>query len=40
MKDRIRVRLRGFDVRLIDDSAKSIVSTANYSRSDSLSMEK
>lgn len=27
MKDRIRVRLRGFDVRLIDDSAKSIVST-------------
>jgi small subunit ribosomal protein S10 len=27
MKDRIRVRLRGFDVRLIDDSARSIVST-------------
>jgi small subunit ribosomal protein S10 len=27
MKDRIRVRLRGFDVRLIDDSAKSIVTT-------------
>jgi len=27
MKDRIRVRLRGFDVRLIDDSARSIVQT-------------
>ncbi|TFG85338.1 MAG: 30S ribosomal protein S10 [Spirochaetales bacterium] len=27
MKDRIRVRLRGFDVRLIDESSKSIVST-------------
>ena len=27
MKDRIRVRLRSFDVRLIDDSAKSIVTT-------------
>ena len=27
MKDRIRVRLRGFDVRLIDDSARAIVST-------------
>jgi len=27
MKDRIRVRLRGFDVRLIDDSSKSIVTT-------------
>jgi len=27
MKDRIRVRLRGFDVRLIDDSARGIVQT-------------
>ena len=27
MKDRIRVRLRGFDVRLIDDSSRSIVQT-------------
>ncbi|MCE1206317.1 MAG: 30S ribosomal protein S10 [Spirochaetia bacterium] len=27
MKDRIRVRLRGFDVRLVDDSASSIVKT-------------
>ncbi|MEI6387343.1 MAG: 30S ribosomal protein S10 [Spirochaetota bacterium] len=27
MKDRIRVRLRGFDVRLIDESARSIVQT-------------
>jgi small subunit ribosomal protein S10 len=27
MKDRIRVRLRGFDVRLVDDSAKSIIKT-------------
>ena len=27
MKDRIRVRLRGFDVRLVDDSARSIVKT-------------
>jgi small subunit ribosomal protein S10 len=27
MKDRIRVRLRGFDVRLVDDSAKSIIRT-------------
>ena len=27
-KDRIRVRLRGFDVELIDQSAKSIVQTA------------
>jgi len=26
-KDRIRVRLRGFDVELIDQSAKAIVST-------------
>lgn len=26
-KDRIRVRLRGFDVELIDQSSKSIVST-------------
>ena len=28
VKDRIRVRLRGFDVELIDQSAKSIVQTA------------
>ena len=27
MKDRIRVRLRGFDVRLVDDSAMGIVKT-------------
>lgn len=27
-KDRIRVRLRGFDIELIDQSAKSIVQTA------------
>jgi len=27
MKDRIRVRLRGFDVRLVDDSASGIVKT-------------
>ncbi|MCX7774785.1 MAG: 30S ribosomal protein S10 [Rectinemataceae bacterium] len=27
MKDRIRVRLRGFDVRLVDESARSIVKT-------------
>ena len=27
MKDRIGVRLRGFDVRLIDDSARGIVQT-------------
>ncbi|HUX42835.1 MAG: 30S ribosomal protein S10 [Treponema sp.] len=27
MKDRIRVRLRGFDVRLIDDSSRAIVQT-------------
>ena len=27
MKDRIRVRLRGFDVRLIDDSSRAIVLT-------------
>ncbi|HOC27610.1 MAG TPA: 30S ribosomal protein S10 [Rectinema sp.] len=27
MKDRIRVKLRGFDVRLVDDSAKSIIRT-------------
>ncbi|TXT48886.1 MAG: small subunit ribosomal protein S10 [Spirochaetes bacterium] len=27
MKERIRVRLRGFDVRLVDDSAMGIVKT-------------
>lgn len=27
MKDRIRVRLRGFDVRLVDDSSRGIVQT-------------
>ncbi len=30
-KDRIRVRLRGFDVELIDQSAKSIVQTVQKS---------
>lgn len=28
-KDRIRVRLRGFDVELVDQSAKAIVSTVH-----------
>jgi small subunit ribosomal protein S10 len=30
MKDRIRVKLRGFDVRLVDDSAMSIVKTVQH----------
>ncbi|MCE5256690.1 MAG: 30S ribosomal protein S10 [Spirochaetaceae bacterium] len=30
MKDRIRVKLRGFDVRLVDDSASSIVKTVQH----------